>query len=192
MASIINFERTKMKTPNFKSLHLKAVLLIVTLSFTVVSVANAGGRVKARGTTNNQSGGVSTATASAGKNSQGAYARARGVTTDGQGNASGGGATAVKGQNGAAVRGGSFSANDSGDVNYHGSAAAVGVNGAAATSGGFSRTQGGGVKGSRSTAATANNGASYQGNTSYETGNGVSHTQVCYNAEGVKVTCPKK
>ena len=181
-----------MKTENFMNIKVPTILTIAALSLSLATVVDAGGRVKARGTTTNQSGGVSTASASAGKNSQGAFARARGSSTDGQGNASGGGGTAVKGQSGMAGRAGSYTASNSGDVKYHGSAAASGANGTAATSGGFSRSQGGGVKGARSTSATANNGSSYQGTTAYDSGSGISHTQTCYNAQGVQVTCPIK
>ncbi|MCB1583551.1 MAG: hypothetical protein KDI92_10845 [Xanthomonadales bacterium] len=180
-----------MKNSNLNNWQIKSVWLVISVMFLMTNMAQAGGRVKARATTSD-SNGVSTATASAGKNSQGAFARVRGTNTDGQGNVSGGGATAVKGQNGAALRAGSFSADNSGTVNYHGSSAATGANGTAVTTGGFSANQGDGIKGSRSTAATANNGATYQGTTSYESGKGVSHTQVCYNAQGTQVTCPKK
>lgn len=170
------------------------ITLFLSSTLMMLNPAFAGGRIKVSGATKNQEGGVTSVRGSAGKGQNGnSYVRARGTTTNGQGQASGGGATVVNGANGGSgYRAGSYTADNSGNVNYQGSAAASGANGSASTSGGFSRSAGGGIMGSRTTNATANNGNSYQGNTSYQSGSGVSHTQVCYDANGNEIKCPSK
>lgn len=168
-----------------------ATLFIVSTIMTVNS-ANAAGRFKVKGTTANPEGGVTSVKAGGAKGQNGGgFMHARGTMTNGQGQAAGGGATAVKGPNGGGgVRAGAFTADDSGNVNYQGAVAATGTNGSAATTGGFSRSAGGGIKGSRSTTATANNGNTYDGNTTYQSGSGVSHSQICYDANGYEIKCP--
>ena len=166
--------------------------LFISTSLMILNAAHAGGRLKAKSTSTNQNGGTTSVRASATKGQNGGgMVRAKGTTTNGQGQAAGGGATAVKGPNGGVgVRAGGFTADDTGNVNYQGGAAATGANGSAATTGGFSRAAGGGVMGSRSTTATDNNGNTYDGNTAYQSGTGINHTQTCYNSDGHEIKCP--
>ncbi len=181
----------KLHTQHSKSLVLNCFIMLVCSLF-MLNSATAKGRFKAKGVTTNAAGGITSARASAasGQNGNG-YMRTRGSTTNGQGQVSGGGSTVVKGQNGAGGRAGHYHADNQGNVNYSGAAAASGANGQAATKGGFSRDANGNIRGSRSSTATANNGSSYYGNTTYDN-NGVSHTQVCYNANGQEISCPTK
>jgi len=180
-----------MKTQYNKST-IKTLIFIST--FMLVSSANANGRFKGKAVTTNPNGGVTAVKGGVAKGQNGGgYARVRGATTNGQGQATGGGATTIRGPNGGgAVRGGSFTADDSGNVNYHGSTAATGANGSAATTGGFNRSEGGGIMGSRSSTATATNGNTYNGNTTYQSGSGVNHTQACHDAYGNEIKCPSK
>jgi hypothetical protein len=179
------------------TLNSSKTIIFIAFSFLInclimTNSASAQGRVKLNATQSNTEGGVTTTRGAAAKGKNGGgFAHARATTTNGQGQAAGGGAAAVKGPNGGkAGRVGKFSADDAGNVNYQGAAATTGANGSAATAGGFSRSPSGGIAGSRSTAATANNGSTYDGNTSYQSGVGVTHTQQCHDASGQVISCP--
>jgi hypothetical protein len=187
--TLINNEMIMTYSINKKFIY---TLLVGSLCM-VLNTSYAAGRFKAKGATTNANGGITAARAGAAKGANGGgFARARGTTTNGQGQASGGGATAVKGPNGGGgVRAGAFTADNSGNVNYQGGAGATGANGSAATTGGFSRSAGGGIVGGRATTATnSTTGNTYDGNTSYQSGQGVEHSQTCYNANKEVIACP--
>lgn len=172
----------------------KTELLILTLLTTSVLAlpVEAANRFKAKGTTNNSQGGVTSARAAGVKGANGGgFARGGAVVTDGNGNATGGSAQGYSTANGSSGgRVGGFNKNG-GNTQYSGAAAASGQNGNASTQGGFTRSEEGAISGGRSTNANADNGASYTGSTTYQSGQGVEYQNICVNADGVEVPCKK-
>lgn len=169
------------------------LLILALLTSSVLALpVEAASRIKAKGTTQNSQGGVTSARAAGAKGTNGnGFARGGAVATDGNGNATGGSAqgyTSASGSSGGRV--GGFSKNGE-NAQYSGAAAASGQNGNTNTQGGFTRSEDGAISGGRSTNANADNGASYTGSTSYQSGQGVEYQNVCVNTDGVEVPCKK-
>jgi hypothetical protein len=115
------------------------------------------------------------------------------VTTDGQGNAAGGRTVAVKGPGGAmGARGDEWTHSAVDGRPQHQSGGAVsGARGKLASSDSLTRGADGSVNGARNTTAIARSGATYQGQTTYDTGSGATHTSACTNTTRAVVPCTK-
>lgn len=197
----------------------KSLLVLCTLAAAFALAphdADAAGRVKARGATQNAEGGVTAGRASAARGPNGGGAvRARGVKTDGQGNGQAASGSAVRGPNGGtAARAGNTTWNADGSAQHRSGAQWNGQNGSGSSEGGFVRTADGSVSGGRTTHATGAQGGSYDADTQYANGNldrnvdatgqngnryqstvtgskddGYTRTATCYDAGGNVVPC---
>lgn len=176
-------------------------LLIVSSLFLAGSLtlpiggAYAEGFARGRSVHTNPAGGVSGKFATGVKGPNGGMAgRAHDFATDGEGNAAGGSASGFKTPGGAkGFRAGMTTRSADGTVNHQSGGAVSGTNGSASSYGSFSKNADGTASGSRSTTAQSKTSeASYQGNTTYNSSDGVQHSGTCTNAAGESVTCPSK
>jgi len=151
----------------------------------------ASGRVFAHGTATTAEGGRTSATLSGARNpAGGAFVHGRTSQSDGSGNASTRGGSAFRTRNGGTgSRTGSTSRSADGSLNHQGEVSANGARGGSLQSeGGFTKDANG-VNANRSTTATGPNGATYQGSTTYDKENGMSHSATCTDAGGNTVAC---
>jgi hypothetical protein len=177
-----------------KSMLVSSLLLAGSLVWSL-SDAHAEGFARGRSVHSNPAGGVSGKFASGFKGPNGGMAgRTHGFATDGQGNAAGGSASGFQTPSGAkGFRAGMTTRSADGAVHHQSGGAVSGANGSASSYGSFSKNADGTMSGSRSTTAQSKtSGASYQGNTTYNSTDGVQHTSSCTNATGDMVTCPGK
>jgi hypothetical protein len=153
----------------------------------------AGTRVAARGAVPNSKGGVNGGMAAAGTGAKGSYARGRAYQTDGTGNAKGGSAGGFKGANGSqGAYKSTWSKSANGTATYQGQAGASGARGSAQTSVNASRSASGQTTATTQTSATSKTtGNSYNGSTTYQKGQGATHTGTCTNASGSTIPCAK-
>lgn len=123
---------------------------------------------------------------------EGEIARRRGFVGDNAaGQAVGGRAEALRGPDGgAAGRVGGFSEGPDGSLNHESAAGLRGADGTMQRQSSFDRSGTGPATGQRTTTATGVDGNSYQGNTSYTQGQGISHSGTCRNAAGAVIACP--
>ncbi len=168
-------------------------LVALMLGLYMPSSAGAWGRGSFHGVHGNAAGGV-TATRSSGFRAPNAGGfRTRGLTTNGQGNVAAGSASAY--HTPAGTVGGRASATtrtSDGTVNHQGGMAVTGSMGSVQSQGGFTKSSDGTVSGSRDTSVQSQSGAAYQGNTSYSTETGITHTGTCTDAYGNVVACPSR
>lgn len=158
--------------------HLFSTLLLAGLALAATGSAQAEPRAWSRG--------------AAVQGAGGAAAGQRGVVADGQGNAQGATRSGFTTQAGAhGQRTGNFQRSADGSVNANGQASATGRNGGSAErSASLDRNADGSASGRRSTTATnANTGVTFDGQTTYTKGSGVSRTGSCTDASGQSVTC---
>jgi len=146
-----------------------------------------------RGHRQNADGGVTGGAAHAGTTPNGGqYASGLRYRTDGAGNGSVVSGGAVQGPDGGrGARAGYTTRSADGSVAHQSGFNASGANGSVQSSGSYNRNADGSASGSRDTTATNAAGATYQGNTTYNKGDGVSHTSTCTNAAGAVVPCTR-
>ena len=168
-------------------------ILVFGFALCIPQQADAGGRFSARGFHGNAAGGLTHSRISGFKAPNAGSFRTRTMSTDGQGNLAAGSATAFKTPAGTVGgRGGVATRTSDGTVNHQSGMAVSGSMGSVQSQGGFSKASDGTVTGSRNTSVQAQSGASYQGQTSYSTGSGLTHTGTCTDAYGNQVACPQR
>jgi hypothetical protein len=173
---------------------MKYFVVAAAALFLIHSVdASAEGRARVAGARANAQGGVTAGSAAAASGPNGGrFARGGAVSTDAEGNAVGGSAAAVQTANGGqAARAGAFQRNADGSGTRTGGFAASGTQGNIASTGSATRNADGSVSGLRQTSASAASGETYNGQTTYDSTSGISHTGTCTDANGNVVTCPK-
>jgi hypothetical protein len=100
---------------------------------------------------------------------------------------------AFQGANGAkGMRTSQTTVNTDGSASRTGGFAASGSQGTVQSSGSANRAADGTVSGERTTSATGAQGGTYNANTTYQSGQGVTRTATCTNAAGETVACPTK
>jgi hypothetical protein len=199
----------------------RILIAICTLAAAVAIAApdaDAAGRVKARGATQNAEGGVTGGRASAARGPNGgATLRGRALKTDGQGNGQAASGGAYRGPNGGTgVRAGGTTWNADGSAQHQSGAQWSGANSSGSTEGGFVRSADGTVDGNRNTAVTGAQGGSYSADTAYVDGSlnrnvdatgrsgnsyestvtgtrgeGANRTATCYDPNGAVIPCRK-
>ena len=181
-----------MKAANlFPNLFLAATLVGVTL---VPDLANAAGRLRSTRATANPDGGLTAGHVVAARGPQGGGAiRGRAWQSDGSGNGTVSSAAAVRGPNGArAARAGTTTHTADGTLTHQSAMAASGAKGSVTSSGNFTHTDER-LTQTRTTTATAtatgSGGKTYQGSTSYDKADGLTHSGSCTDAAGNSVTC---
>ena len=98
-------------------------------------------------------------------------------------------AAAVRGPKGAhAARAGTTSHTADGTLTHQSAMAASGAKGSVTSSGNFTHTDEG-LTQTRTTTATGSGGKTYQGSTSYDKADGLTHSGSCTDAAGNSVTC---
>lgn len=124
----------------------------------------------------------------------GATTSRRVLRTDGEGNGMATGGRAWQTPNGGTgARAGATTHSADGSVQHKSGFATSGTRGSANSQGSLQRDADGNVTQSRSTNATnATTGNSYQGNTSYDSTNGLSHSGSCFDAGGNSIPCPSR
>ena len=124
----------------------------------------------------------------------GHYLQRRVVRTDGQDNGRVSGGSAFQTPGGASgLRGGSTYYHADGSVQHASGLAASGTRGSITSRGGYTRNPDGTITQQRSThLSNAATGNSYQGSTSYDATNGLSHSATCFNAAGDEIACPSR
>ncbi|RIX46072.1 MAG: hypothetical protein D3M94_10170 [Rhodocyclales bacterium GT-UBC] len=141
----------------------------------------------------NADGGVTAGRLNGGIGPQGgAHLRGRRTQSDGQGNVTSSSGGVFRGANGA--QGGQaaqVSRHADGSASRQGGFAASGERGSIQSQGSASRSVDGTVSGQRNTSATGASGNTYQGNTSYTKGEGVSHSASCTDAAGNSIPCTR-
>ncbi len=165
--------------------------LLSTLGLAMSTNAAASGRVFAHGTATTAEGGRTSATLSGARNpAGGTFVHGRTSQSDGNGNASTRSGTAFRTRNGGTgTRTGSTSRNADGSLSHQGEITASGARGGSIQSeGGFTRNAND-VNTRRSTTATSPNGTTYQGSTTYDKENGISHSATCTDSTGNTVAC---
>jgi hypothetical protein len=176
-----------------KVTRLFKLLPIVVLGLSAALPAAAHARERERFVRPNAEGGVTAGRLAGGVGPNGgAHLRGRRTQGDGQGNFTSSSGGVFRGPNGA--QGGQaaqVSHNADGSATRQGGFAATGQNGSIQSQGSASRSTDGAVSGQRSTTASGANGNTYQGNTSYTKGDGVSHTATCSDAAGNSIPCTR-
>ncbi len=170
-------------------------LAILVLGFVlcIPLQADADGRFSARGFHGNAAGGLTHSRASGFRAPNAGSFRTRSMSTDGQGNVAAGSISSFRTPAGTiGGRGGVTTRTSDGTVNHQSGMAVSGSMGSVQSQGDFSKASDGTVSGSRNTNAQSQSGASYQGQTSYSTGSGLTHTGTCTDANGNPVTCPQR
>ena len=124
----------------------------------------------------------------------GSLAQRRVIRSDGAGNA-----RAVSGSafrtpgGGSGARGATTYYGADGTVQHQSGVKASGSRGSVNSTGGYTRNADGTLSQNRNTGITnAATGNSYQGSTSYDASNGLSHSATCYNAAGDVIACPSR
>ena len=158
---------------------------IIALCFVAETASAEQGRIKARG----NNGAVA-----AGAYNGNAWARGHAVKANGDGSYTAGNGQAFKTNNGGQFKRGSTTTyNPDGSVYHKGGLSGSNANGSVNSSGSATKDASGYVSGSRNTNATNNvTGNSYNGSTTYNSNDGVTHTATCMDANGNVITCPTR
>ena len=169
------------------------ILLILGLGLWIPLQADAGGRFSARGFHANGAGGVTSSRVSGFRAPNAGAFRSRTLSTDGQGNIAAGSASAFNTPAGTiGGRGGYTTRTSDGTVNHQSGMAVSGSMGSVQSQGSLNKSSDGTVSGARNTNVQSASGASYQGQTSYSTDSGLTHTGTCTDAYGNTVSCPQR
>lgn len=167
-----------------------AVVCAAVTAFTA-PVAQADALFNSRGVVEQTAQGGFAGRSAGARGDRGALGRRQGITADGQGNARGAAQEGFTTDSGAyGARGRSFDRSADGAVSASGQGRASGSNGSAERSGSFTRDADGTASGEhRTTATNANTGVTFDANTTYSKGSGVSRSASCADAAGNAVDC---
>lgn len=160
---------------------LAAIAAFLTVSMTPAEA----GRIAARSGKGNA--------VMAGSANGNSWARGRAVTTGENGATTLMRGGAFKGANGArGARASQATVNPDGSATRRGGFSVSGARGSASSQGSATRNADGSYAGSRSTTATNRaTGNTYNGNTTYDSTNGVNRTATCTDAAGNSIACPR-